>query len=29
MEELGEGMKELKGFANPVGRTKISTNQNP
>jgi hypothetical protein len=26
MEELGEGLKELKG--NPIGRTTISTNQN-
>jgi hypothetical protein len=28
MEELGEGLKELK-VCNPIGRTTISTNQNP
>jgi hypothetical protein len=30
MEKLGQGLKELKGFAtNPIGRTTISTNQTP
>jgi hypothetical protein len=27
MEELGKGLKELKGFKNPIGRTIISINQ--
>jgi hypothetical protein len=29
LEELGKGLKELKGVCNPIGRTTISTNQNP
>jgi hypothetical protein len=28
MEELGEGLKELKGMAN-IGRTTVSTNPDP
>ena len=26
MEELGKGLKELKGIATPIGRTTVSTN---
>ena len=29
MEELEKGLKQLKGFYNPIGRTTISTNQTP
>jgi hypothetical protein len=29
MEELEKGLKELKGFAKPIGGTTISTNQTP
>jgi hypothetical protein len=29
VEELGEGLKELKGFKNPIGRATISTKQTP
>jgi hypothetical protein len=29
IEEFREGLKELKGFVNPIGRTTISTNQTP